>query len=354
MRLFVLVSKLYPWVGGTETQTETILKELSKRGHKVTVLTRLFLGRHRQRDFGVEVRRLNVYKYPAMFHYVAHVIKFLREIRKDRKGIDVLFCMQLTPNGLVGVLAKKLFGIPVVSYVRGNDWYLSKNQFLGRRIISYVLRNSDIVLTQTDGIRKDILGEFPSTAMKTIPNGISPYMGKPAGSRVIYVGNLFERKGIPYMIKAFEGLDEELLIAGNGPLEDELGKTGHPNIKLVGHIPKEGVRDFMARNGKILVLPAIKGEGLPNVILEAMSVGLPVIATRIAGIPDVVKDGKTGILVEPRDADGLRKAIVKLSGNRKLRKEMGKNALKEIEKYYWKNVISQLEEVLAQHSRKII
>jgi glycosyltransferase involved in cell wall biosynthesis len=350
MRIFILVSKFYPWVGGTETQTEMVASELNRKGHTVNVLTRLFpksgFPKREKRGFGI--RRFDVYSYPRPLHYIVHFCKALNEIRKNRKSIDILFCMQLTPNGLIGITAKKLFGIPTIAYVRGADWYFSKKEFFGRMIISQVLKRSDLILVQTGKIKREVLEEFPKTRIKVIPNGIYPYEKKATGKNVIYVGNLFERKGIRYLISAMKGLDEKLVIAGNGPMESELKKQaeGRKNIRFTGYIPTERVRDFMCENGKILVLPAIRGEGLPNVILEAMSVGIPVIATRVAGIPDVVKDGETGILVEPRDSEALREAILKLSRDERLRKKMSANCLREIRKYYWDNIIKQLEDVM--------
>ncbi len=137
-------------------------------------------------------------------------------------------------------------------------------------------------------------------------------------------------------------------------MEQELRKKSRgKGIEFADYIPRSRIRRFMAENGRILVLPAISGEGLPNVILEAMSVGIPVIATDIAGIPDVVKDGKTGILVKPRDVEGLRKAIEKLTKDKKLWERMSKNAKKEVKKYYWENVITQLEDVLESVSRRL-
>ncbi len=182
MNIYILISKLYPWVGGAETQTETMIKEFVERGHHVSVLTRKFPGMEGRDYKGTEVKRVSIYSYPKRFHYLAHVIKFLIHLRKSGKKADVLLCMQLTPNGFVGTISRKLFGIPVVSYVRGNDWYLSKDQFFGRKIISYVLRNSDVVLVQTNKIGREIKREFSESNIKVVPNGISSYKKSTTGT----------------------------------------------------------------------------------------------------------------------------------------------------------------------------
>ena len=349
MNIFILVSKLYPWIGGTETQTETIADELHKRGHNVTVLTRKFPGSNmpstERRD--VLFRRFAYPNYPVI-RYVFQFFNFLNGIRKNRKNVDVLLCMQLTPNGLIGIAAKKLFRIPVISYVRGGDWYFSKGGFFGRMIISRVLRKSDLVLTQTEKIKNEILEEFPKTRIKVIPNGIHPYPKRAEGRNIIFVGNLIERKGVKYLIDAMKGMDERLVIVGSGTLERELKKRSKgQNVFFTGYLAQDKIRDFMCRNGKVFVLPAIRGEGLPNAILEAMSVGLPVVATNIAGIPDIVRDGKTGFIVEPKDTEGLKEAIKKITTDNKLHGRMSTVSLKEIKKYHWENVIKQLEDVMS-------
>jgi glycosyltransferase involved in cell wall biosynthesis len=147
--------------------------------------------------------------------------------------------------------------------------------------------------------------------------------------------------------------NERLVIVGKGYMKNELKvMAADKSIEFRGYLPKKEIRKFMCKNGKILVLPAIRGEGLPNVILEAMSVGIPSVATSIAGIPDLVKNGKTGFLVKPGNSEELRKAIQKLSRDEKLRRIMGSNCLREIKKYYWDNVIRQLEKIIFSISGK--
>ena len=345
MKIHILISKFLPqWVGGTETQINSMAAELAKKDHDVTLITRHCPGSStpKYENKGFKIKRFFYINKPII-RYLMQFTSFLNDIRKNRKNIDVLLCMQLTPNGFIGCVAKKLFGLPVISYIRGGDWYFNQEGF-GRVLISYVLKNSDMILAQTENIRKDVLRQFPETNIKVIPNGLYPCKTKSKGKDIVFVGNLSERKGVKYLIPAMKRVDEKLIIAGDGQLRNELKKqAGNQCVEFIGNVPNENVRDFMSNNGKIIVLPAIVGEGLPNVILEAMSVGIPVVATKIAGIPDVVKNGETGLLVEPKDIEGLRNAILKLSKDEKLRKKMGNNCLKEIKKYYWDDVIKQLE-----------
>jgi len=117
-------------------------------------------------------------------------------------------------------------------------------------------------------------------------------------------------------------------------------------VKFIGMVSPEKIYDYLEQ-AKILILPSFY-EGLPNVILEAMSVGVPVIATRVGGIPDVVKDGETGLLVEPGRVDELAISIRRLIEDDDLRGKMSKNCLEEAKKYSWENLAERFEDLLKE------
>jgi len=109
------------------------------------------------------------------------------------------------------------------------------------------------------------------------------------------------------------------------------------HIKLLGYLHgDEKLRIFFESD--IFILPSY-GEGLPITILEAMAAGLPVIATSVGAIPEIIEDGKNGFLTEPGDHVGLAKKILKLARDIKLRQEIGKNNLAKIERQYGKDLI---------------
>jgi glycosyltransferase involved in cell wall biosynthesis len=103
----------------------------------------------------------------------------------------------------------------------------------------------------------------------------------------------------------------------------------------------------------IFILPSY-GEGLPITILEAMAAGLPIIATSVGAIPEIIEDGKNGFLTEAGDYVGLAKKILKLARDMKLRQEMGKNNIEKIERQYNKDLIvsklsAEYEKLLGNH-----
>ncbi|GAG61385.1 unnamed protein product, partial [marine sediment metagenome] len=151
---------------------------------------------------------------------------------------------------------------------------------------------------------------------------------------VLFVGYLIKRKGIYYLIKAFKDLkrdDSVLIIAGAGEEENNLKSLtkGEKNIIFPGFVQGEEKTKYYSLTD-IFVLPTL-GDLWPLVINEAMSFGLPIIVTKRAGCPELVKDN--GIIVPPGDVKALKKAMQKLLDNDRLRREMGRKSKKYIKKY---------------------
>jgi glycosyltransferase involved in cell wall biosynthesis len=146
-------------------------------------------------------------------------------------------------------------------------------------------------------------------------------------------------------MSAMKGINEMLSIIGDGPEKPFLLHAAkESNIKFLGELDHDAVIKNMM-GAKFLVLPTL-ADGLPNVVLEAMSVGCPVISTLVGGIPDVIESGKTGFLVKPRDIENLRKHMLTLLNNEKTWAEMHHNCLSEVKKYSWEYVERKVEKLL--------
>jgi glycosyltransferase involved in cell wall biosynthesis len=155
------------------------------------------------------------------------------------------------------------------------------------------------------------------------------------------VARLEERKGHKYVIQAFKALLAEqsfmkrikIYFIGDGPLQGDLIKMVEKNdlqenILFLGY--RSDYIDYVARS-LFLLNPSLGQEDLPFVILETMALGKPVIGTPVAGIPEEIKDGESGILVEPGNITQLKGAMAKLITDEKLRDNMGINAKKRFE-----------------------
>ena len=162
--------------------------------------------------------------------------------------------------------------------------------------------------------------------------------------QVLMVGRFVEKKGFEYGIdafaKAFKDRNAELIIVGEGPraenyksLANKYGLNGR--LRFTGNQTTESVIEIL-QQASVLMAPSITAssgdkEGLPTVIKEAMACGLPVIASRHGGIPEIISDGVEGFLTEERDADALARCLVQLSENRSDAHRMGRAGRRKIE-----------------------
>ena len=171
--------------------------------------------------------------------------------------------------------------------------------------------------------------------------------GRPSG-RVLAVGRFQKSKGYEYLVRAAglaraRGVDLEIEFVGQGPEEDnlrglaaELGLADR--VRFRGWLPFEEVRKAMSE-ATVFAHPSNGlGDGLPNVVREAMAVGTPVIASEVAGIPDALRDG-CGVLVPPRDVEALARAITDLLADPARRSEIARRARNRVEQHYdmWRN-----------------
>jgi glycosyltransferase involved in cell wall biosynthesis len=151
---------------------------------------------------------------------------------------------------------------------------------------------------------------------------------------------LEEKKGHRYLIQALEkvaaqGNDFRCLFIGEGPLRESLGDQVRDaglgaKVELLGGLPRAGVLAHL-RNADVMVLPSIrldsgKQEGIPVALMEGMAMELPVIATNISGIPELVEDRENGLLVPERDAAALAAGIIELYQDTNFRHRLGRRA----------------------------
>jgi glycosyltransferase involved in cell wall biosynthesis len=220
-------------------------------------------------------------------------------------------------------------------------------------IIKNVLSNS-LVLVQTERIQQDVLSEFPNANLRILGNGVDIPDKTADGDRIIYVGRLREQKGIEVFLRAVENLNEPILIVGDGANRDEIESLAYNlnlDVEFTGEVTPNLVDKYLFRS-RIFVLPSVRGEGLPNAVLEAMSAGLPVVVTDTGGAADAVKHGETGFIVSPGDETALRDRIQYLCGHPSEREEMGQRARRHVVKHHrWQRIVSELESIYERFNK---
>ena len=168
----------------------------------------------------------------------------------------------------------------------------------------------------------------------------------PQAQEILAVGRLVEKKGFHVLVEALhimrsEGRDVTCRIVGAGDEEEHLrAQIAESNLadcmKLEGPRPQAGVINLM-RNAAVLACPCVVGsdgnrDGLPTVLLEAMAVGLPVVSTDVVGIPELVRDGETGLLVAEGDPEALAAALARMLDDVGLRQTLSQRARRLIER----------------------
>ncbi len=347
MRVAILLRSFPPdTVGGMETQTKRMATELHHAGHNVTVFTKAF-GEHDDSDVPYEVARIRHYQLNPFVSDLTFLVFVLLSLLRRRNEFDILQCMMIYPMGFLGYVVNKITGLPYFAWIRGGDYYLMNDIWWKRSMMRCVL-NDTLVLAQSEEIHQDVTADFSDIDcnIEVLGNAVSIPDKTASGEGVLYVGRLAPKKGLEYLIEAMAEVDSDLTIVGDGSerarLERHAAKTD-AKITFEGEVDPDEVDDYY-ESAAVFVLPSIEGEGMPNVILEAMAWGLPVVATDSGGVPTLIKDGHNGYIVPMHDADALADRINAVLADEDYRRKLGQNARTFVsENHSWDTLCSELE-----------
>ncbi len=237
-------------------------------------------------------------------------------------------------------------GAKTVLHVHGGrfDVYAHSGGHRRSRRIQAAFRRADAVVVTSEEWKERLEQLIPGIEITVIPNPVTLRVsvrtstasrrgGASGPSLVVFLGKLGSDKGVPELLEAIrrlqlEGCASRFVLAGNGEIHATLRMVrGLPSPELVevpGWLGDGEVRELLAR-AEIFVLPS-HHEGLPVSLLEAMAAGLCCIVSRVGGIPDVIEGGSNGLLVEPRDVDGLADALRVALEDAQLRADLGRSA----------------------------
>jgi glycosyltransferase involved in cell wall biosynthesis len=365
VHLAILIGHFPPGsFGGAEIQAESWARRLADQ-HRVTVITRRDPPTQaplEDRD-GFRVVRLPVSRLP-LWRTLADVAAIERAVRALEPAPDLLLCFQTFVSGLAGVRVQAATGIPAVVWIRGEAEYRFDQSRLHRWLSPRVWRAAAGVLVQSEANRVDLLHALERHApaavpvvrarLAVIPNGLDlPKEVSEPGPRVLSVGRLIRDKGMDVLIEAARGLAMGITIAGQGPeraaLESLAARLG-VDARFEGFASRERL-DTLYREAACVVLAARRGEGLPNVVLEAMAHGRAVVATACAGTRDLLVDGVNGLIVPADDAAALRVALERLRREPGLAARLGAEARRTAEGFDWRRVRPQLEDAIRHWAR---
>jgi glycosyltransferase involved in cell wall biosynthesis len=262
----------------------------------------------------------------------------------------------------------RLHRVPVIAHLHGSELkqFHAAQPRWRRALIRRELEACARVLVLSQGWANFVRGIAPAARVVELPNYVHmptfAGMVRASGSvNVLFLGLVGERKGVFDLLPAFAaavepGLPLRLTLAGNGDVTragevvSELGL--HGSVFLAGWVEGEQKRRLL-ESSDLYVLPS-RNENLPMSVIEAMSYGVPVISTRVGGIPELVRDGVEGVLVDAGDREALTAALVRLGSDAALRARMGVNARQRVKSHYSAEVVlprlyAVYEDVLAGH-----
>lgn len=271
---------------------------------------------------------------------------------------DLLLCFQTFVSGFAGVRVQERVGIPAVVWVRGED-EIRLGSGTARWTSASVWRRARGVLVQSEAVREELLAQLGARSgavrdavaakLEVVPNGLDlPAPPFAPGSRVLGVGRLIPQKGWDTLLDALAGTGLALTLAGDGPERAALEARSRAlgvDARFEGAVPRARL-DALYRDAACVVLASRRGEGLPNVLLEAMSYARLVVATPVAGVRDLVRDGENGLLVPPDDPRALAAAITRLRAEPPLAARLAGAARGTAEGYRWEVVRARLEPLL--------
>lgn len=258
--------------------------------------------------------------------------------------------------------------VPVVFHLHGSEFrqFHASQGRMGRFAIRWVLEHVARVVVLSQSWSEFVLNIAPDAKVVVLPNFVAMPNSEPTAIApdqqahqtvsALFLGLVGERKGVFDLIPAVQRALREapqlrVVIGGNGDVEgarrlaQELGVV--QAIEFVGWVAGAD-KERLLREADFYVLPS-HNEGLPMSLLEAMSHGLPVISTRVGGIPELVDDSKDGLLIEAGDVGALTSSLVRLASDHVTRINMGRNARTKVEqRFSATSVLPKLEDLYRQ------
>jgi phosphatidyl-myo-inositol dimannoside synthase len=366
-----------------------LLKRLQSEGHEVEVFTSAYKGGGNDSFEGIPVHRFRyflsrwedlthdeatpdrmrrslLYKILPLF-YIAGGLLGIRRLAR-RRQYDVVHVHWPVPHALFGWMARRSSKerprLITTWYGVELRWVQSSLPWL-RWFVRWALRISDTIVAISSYTAREI-ARFANTQVVVIPYTLPFTEGEPktrlpsaGGFKVLFVGRLVERKGVMHLIDAVGQMPAELraglVVIGDGPERQTLEARARDSglkgaVEFRGRVSDDELRATYARSD-VLVLPSIldaRGdtEGLGVVLLEAMSYGVPVVASDIGGITDIVEHDKSGLLVPPGDVAQLARALERLARDPALARRLGSAGEQRVRQAFgWPEIMAKWDAV---------
>ena len=348
--------------GGTERYVYGLAKQLQKDGYRVKVLSTTM---DKDKIGCVALDGVSVYsfKMPNRFYgYFIDFLSFVNTLKSIKKfNPDIVHIVSVRYRFAVGAIAasnilrkKTIYTITLIPHKEGRK---RLPFLLDYFIFSKIIKWSNVIISLSKETKEVLIKETHHKKIVVIPSFFTGnYFRKKEKNpnSILFVGRLeVAHKGTDFLIKALYYVKDKipaikLYIVGEGSslnyLKELVSEHGlEDNIIFRGYVNENQLTEMYSRS-EVLAMPSLR-EGMPMVLIEAMSAGLPIVAFDIDCIAEALENGKYGILVKKGDVEGLADQIIKLLKDDELRAYYSKMSLERSKKYTQVEVVRSIEKV---------
>ena len=322
----------------------------------IASVVKVYHSQHASEDPGFEVEMLKTSHYKdgnkleKLLLVVNTVFRYVGLLFRERRTIVHIHCsfgVSFYRKAVFWLIAK-LFGRPIVFHLHASRFYSFFIDARGLRaaMIQTVLGRSDLVIALCTDWKSKLDERYRSLNVRVLHNPIEKRRARitilrSGPLKVLFAAFLIPSKGIVDLIETatqlkLRGVEFELTIVGKGELASwvvqEVARRGiDEQVVVKGWVPEKEIHSLLQKSD-VLFLPSYH-EGMPMVILEALSFGLPVVATTISGIPDTVVDGYNGFLAEPGAVSDFVERLSRLAADRELLEQLSVNGYAHAERF---------------------
>jgi len=378
VRILFMTEAWYPTVGGIVWAVDNVAQVLKAQGHRVSVVAdRTVPGTPPEEVInGITVRRVwylmpNTAIAPAPvtllrflgyllsfpFVFLATMSRLVRLLLSERP--DIVNVHYLGRNAFYALMLRRLFSFRLVLNICGYDLdRYGESSRIVRFYIRAVLRRVDLVLAYTEDQLRTAESICPGVSRKSATVGqgvdVDEFAGSPPyphpAPYLLAISNLLYRKGVDVLLSAFalvhrQHMDLDLVLVGEGEERSRLEALARQlaisdNVVFFGQASRSDVGSLL-KGCEFLVLPS-RSESFGMVLIEAMLVGKTAVATRVGGIPEVLRDGERGLLVEAGSAESLAQGILRLFEDSQLRARLADGVAHRVrQEYPWPSVVGR-------------